>query len=81
MDSAVLTRSSEGNKSIFQPVKQTDTTTEYTQGADGYNKTYSLHRRFQSKKKKILFGPDFPTISKQHSITQRWLWLPHGGSS
>lgn len=80
MDSAVLTRSSKSNKSIFQPVKQTDTITEYTLGTDGYNKTHNLHRLLQSKKKKV-FGPDFPTLCKQHSVTQRWLWLPHEGSS
>lgn len=54
MDSAVLTRSSKGNKSIFQAIKQTDTTTEYTLGADGCNKTNSLHRHFQRKKNSFL---------------------------
>lgn len=80
MDSAVLTRSSKANKSIFQPVKQTGTTTEYALGVDGYNKTHSLHRHLQ-RKKKFFFGPDFPTISKQHPITCKRLWLPRGWSS
>lgn len=33
---------------------------------------------FRAKKKLFLFGSDFPTISKQHSVTQMQLWLPHG---
>lgn len=53
MESALLKRSSKGNKSVFQPVKQTDSTTEHTLGADGCNNTGSLLRDFQ-KKKKIL---------------------------
>lgn len=66
MNSAVLTRTSKGNNSIFQPVKQADSTTEYTRRADGYWKTQSLHRHFQ-RKKKFLFGPDFPAVSKKQS--------------
>lgn len=71
MDSAVLTRSRKGNKSIFQAIKQTDTTTEYTLGADGCNRTKSLHRHFQRKIKKIPFWSWFPPCIETSLITEK----------
>lgn len=68
MDSAVLTRSSKGNKSIFQQVKQTGTTTEYTLGVYGYNKTHSLHTLAEEKNNSFLalISPLYPNSIQSH---------------